>query len=87
MPWGSDVNFSRVGPLSPGYNLPAVKCTKGCLVVATDVTATGATLSGRHGELHLSVSMQCHSFILKPSQHPAVEALDKQIRLLSSHRL
>jgi len=85
MPWGSDVNFSRVGPLSPGYNLPAVKCTKACLVVATDVTATGATLSGRYGELHPSVSTLCPSFILKPSQHPAlaVETLDKHIRLLS----
>lgn len=51
MPWGSDVNFSRVGLFSPGYILPAVKYTEGCLVVATDVTATGATLSDRYGEI------------------------------------
>jgi hypothetical protein len=86
MPWGSNVNFSRVGPLSPGYILPAVKCTKGCIVVATDITATGATLPGRYGGLHPFVSTQCLPFILKPSQHLAVGALDKQIRLLSFHR-
>lgn len=51
----------------PSFPQAIISQSQGVLVVATDVTATGSTPSGRYGELHPSVSTQClHKTIAAP---------------------